>query len=376
MLLVVALVTRLAWMIARYVSEGSIGDGALWSMEIAVWLATTAVAAIAMADLASRLRGRRKLGALIAGCAYAIYFANFVAMSMAVHAGWNDWREIMSSYGWRALDVVAIVGVTVAAGHRATWIAAPAIAVALIGHPSFAVTHGALLWTTAVSAMHVALVLIILQEAERFAAHDANDRRLARGFRVLEVGCWMCVGCAAAEAIPAVSVPANPTIALVSNLCLFAARLTLASGAFSVVRSRMAGVPRWLFAIAMTGILWSAMRTARSWTLTLSTKWNRYETVHLTHVSKWITVPSSIAWVCLATALVVIAKRIERPSRRAQIALALIVAGVIATPVPLPNLLAVALGIGGGAAIALAMRTVRRDVQLVHERAMHAHTFA
>ena len=378
MMLVVALATQVVWVLARYAGEAMFGrSGYLVGLEFGVWLATMLVAALAMLDLASRLSGARKVGALIAAGSFMICAGTVIGVDIGWRAGWGDWMRWMYLYGWRALDMITIAGLAIAGGKRAMWVAAPAIGLALIGHPSAPVDHSAPLWYATTTALRLVLLFVLIQEAERFATQETSYRRLARGFRSYEIGLWMSAGLHLCHLIPALDAPTGPVIAVVTNASLIALRLVSASGAWLIVRSRMAEVPRWPFAVALVTLLWQTARIARSWTVTLTTKWDRFESVKLTHSPWWVYLPLMIGTLCTAGALFVLARRLQVSTRVSLIAMVILVATwVLVVADIFPYWVMIIASAVADLALILAMRASRADVHLVHERAMHAHTFA
>lgn len=378
MLLVVALAAQVAWVLARCAGEAIFGrSGYLAGLEFGVWLASMIVAALAMLELASRLSSTRKVGVLLAAGAFTMCAGSVIGVEIGWRVGWGDWMRWMYVYGWRALDIIAIAGLAVAGGKRAMWVAAPAIGLALIGLQSTPVDHSVQLWYAAMTGLRLGLLFILMQEAERFATQETSYRRLVRGFRIFEVGLWMSIGLTLARLIPALEHPTGPVLAVVTNALLIVLRLVTASGAWLIVRSRMVEVPRWPFAVALVSLLWQTARAARSWTVTLTTKWDHFETVKLTHAPWWVYLPSTIGTLCTVGSLFVLARRLQVSARMSLIAMVIIVADVALSPAGIfPDWFMIVAGAVAGLSLVLAMRVGRADLHLVHERAMHAHTFA
>ncbi len=377
MLLVVALAAQVLWMLARYAGETMFGRSSyLAGLELGVWLASMLVAALAMFDLASRQSSTRKLGALLAAGAFLGCAACVIGIEVAWRVGWNEWVRGIYAYGWRALEAIAIAGLAIAGGRRAIWFAAPAIGLSLIGNPTPTVEHGAQLWYAAIDGLRLVFVFVLMQEAERFATQETSYRRLARGFRITEVGLWISLGLTLCLRIPAFEAPSSPEVAFVTNALVVAWRLVSASGAWLVVRSRMAEVPRWPFAVVLLTMVWQAARVARSWTITLVTKWDSYETVKLTHAPWWVFIPLTIGTLCTTGALFVLARRLQVSTQRSVVAMVMVVAGTGLSVLSIPSWIVAVVSAVGVLALVLAVRAMRTDLHLVHERAMHTHTFA
>ncbi|MFT3694080.1 MAG: hypothetical protein QM831_13130 [Kofleriaceae bacterium] len=378
MLFAVALATEMVWGIARYAGEAWFGTSPyLAGMHFGVWFACNLVAAGAMLDLASRLSGGRKVGALVAAGAFTVYAGCVIARTVVVIGSEpSEWLPFMYDYGYRALDVFAILGLAIAAGRRAMWVAAPAIGLAVMGHPLAMVLHEDQLWFIALQALRVTLLLVMAQEAERFATADTSYRRLGLGMRWFEIGLWIAIAVSLASVMHAVRSPATQTIAVIAISSGLLSRIVIAIGAWHVVRSRMREVPRWPFAIALVMDLWMAARIARNWTITLTTKWNAYDKVKLSTVPTWVHVPAMIGSVCVPLALVVLARRVGGSPRMPLLALVLVIVALAAEISPIPSGVVNLVYAVADLALVLAIRAARRDVHLVHEREMHAHTFA
>jgi hypothetical protein len=124
-------------------------------------------------------------------------------------------------------------------------------------------------------------------------------------------------------------------------------------------------------------LLWQTARTARSWTVTLATKWDRFETVKLTHLPWWVYIAPTIGTLCTASSLFVLARRLQVSTRVSLVAMVIVVADLaLAASDISPNWIMTVVTAVASLALVLAMRAIRADIHLVHERALHAHTFA
>ena len=97
----------------------------------------------------------------------------------------------------------------------------------------------------------------------------------------------------------------------------------------------------------------------------------------MTHSPWWVYLPLMIGTLCTAGALFVLARRLQVSTRVSLIAMVILVATwVLVVADIFPYWVMIIASAVADLALILAMRASRADVHLVHERAMHAHTFA
>src|SRR3569623_1865220 len=128
---VVALVVQVGREVVRAIVECGgppSEDAYVLSQSFGATLATQLVVAATALLLARRLEGRARSGVELAAVAYSAIAVCTVARDVLVHtsshAGYA-WVMWMHEYGWSALEVIAIAGLTFAAGRR-FWLAPPA----------------------------------------------------------------------------------------------------------------------------------------------------------------------------------------------------------------------------------------------------------
>src|SRR3569833_4073441 len=125
---VVALVVQVGWEVVRAIVEcgGPPSDDAYGlPQSFGATLATQLVVAATALLLARRLEGRARSGVQLAAAAYSAIAVCTVARDVLVHSSSHAgyaWVLWMHEYGWSAREVIAIAGLSIAAGRR-FWLA-------------------------------------------------------------------------------------------------------------------------------------------------------------------------------------------------------------------------------------------------------------
>jgi hypothetical protein len=289
----------------------------LTALAFSVMVATDIVIVVALADLARRLTGERKLGAVIATVAYVA-----IAASTIAHEGFNYrladvhavhwWIFMMSDYGWYALDALAIVGFTLAAGRRAVWLAPIAIGAAILGgRPAFQPPSMQLVSVVLV-AIKVALLVLFAFEAERHAGvPDQSRDRATRALRRIELITWFGVALTVVEAanLWRMSVAADLPLAIIATVV----DVILAAAAWSVAQSRIPNMSRWVWYLAAIANIWAAARAVRSWFLSLTRHWGHFDAVPLRAIHWSQVVPAVLASLAALIAFAMYARRVHMP---------------------------------------------------------------
>jgi hypothetical protein len=98
-------------------------------------------------------------------------------------------------------------------------------------------------------------------------------------------------------------------ISLPWAILLVIVQLGFVHAAWSIGRARIGELPAWLWYLAATSMLWSVLRTARSWSMTVIRHWGQLDGVKLVQVHWSTYVPSLLAMVTGLVALAVFGRR-------------------------------------------------------------------
>jgi hypothetical protein len=248
---IVALVVQVVWHVLHAVFAHSVAtshNNYVDALGFSVIAATDLVIVAALVNLARRLKGERKVGAVIATSAYIA-----IAASTIVYEGFNYrlaqvpaihwWIYMMRDVGWYALDVLAIIGFVVAAGRRAAWLSPIAVGAAILGgRPAFQPLS---MQPAAVAfvAIKIGLLILFALEAERYATapKPATDRAI-RGLRWLELVTWFGVVLTVFEV--AVMLPLSMSADLPLGIVSLILNVVLAVIAWSIGQARVANLSR------------------------------------------------------------------------------------------------------------------------------------
>lgn len=327
---VVALVVQVGWEVLRAIVErgGPPSDDAhILSQAFGVTLATQLVVAATAILLARRLEGRARSGVRLAAAAYSAIALCTVIRDVLVHtsshAGYA-WVMWMHEYGWSALEVIAIAGLTFAAGRR-FWLAPPAAGLVILGgRPAFIADPRMRAIAIACIAAKVVLVLVIVATVDRPGEPDRP--RALRGMRYAEYSGWVGAVLALSYAFPGLTISSQYGAILVIGVGLLMNALWVA-GAWSAAEARIGEVPRWPLYVAATFTLWAMFRTARVWLWTLIRLWDHFDQGLFTQVHWTVLLPGLIGTLAMYGALAVTARRARSSELLAMVALATVCSG-------------------------------------------------
>ncbi len=292
---VVAWVLQLAWEIVR----SSLGSAAFTPRPIvlsfAVTLATTLVAAAGFAQGARRLSGRRRVGAVIACIAQLAMGAALIAREVLVQDHDFAVARVLRNGGWTGLEIVAIVGLAIAAGRRGWWVAPPAIGLVIFAVPPSTVWIAPLPPVSlVVRGIVIVLCGLLVDETRRkLAARDPDLRRGERGIVLDERLSWFFV------AIEIASLATRNIATIVPSLTLavvnIAGDIVFIVAIGMIVGARLPRLPRWPLYAAATCTAATLVRSTRVWLLTLTTHWGHLDAVPLKPVHWSYSVPGMLS---------------------------------------------------------------------------------
>ncbi|HEY6037133.1 MAG TPA: hypothetical protein VIV58_22795 [Kofleriaceae bacterium] len=327
---VVALVVQVGWEILRAIVEHGgppSEDAHVLSQAFGVTLATQLVLAATAVALARRLEGRARSGVQLAAAAYSAIALCTVARDVLVHtsshAGYA-WIMWMHEYGWSALEVLAIAGLTFAAGRR-FWLAPPAAGLVILGgRPAFIADPRMRAIAIACIAVKVVLVLVIVASVDR--PGEADRARAVRGMRYAEYSSWVGAVLALSYAFPGLSISSQYGAILVIGTGIVMNALWV-TGAWSAAEARVGELPRWPLYVAATFTLWAIFRTSRVWVWTLIRLWDHFDQGLFTEVHWGVLLPGLIGTLAMYGALAVLARRARSTELLAGVAVATVCSG-------------------------------------------------
>ena len=331
--LVVALVVQVVWEVVRAVLIETVvspRDIHVNALGFALTIATALVVAAAATDLGRRLSGIRRSGMWVAAGAYFGYAAcialreglAFRAHDNADAIAWIMW---MYHYGWCALDVVAVVGFAMASGRRGLWVAPPAVGLAVASErPAFLGHAEALAVAIALLAVRLVLVLAMAADASRTAVpREPAHAKAQCGLRRIEISAWIYAVLSLTWALPGFTASSERAALTIVGTDLAGGALFL-WGAWTLAQASVRDVARWPLYLSVTCTLWELARLARSWFLTFTHLWGRWDEGHFTTLHWSYEVAGKLAAASALGVLVVLARR----TRSRETLMAAIIAGV------------------------------------------------
>src|SRR3569623_1010567 len=328
---VVALVVQVGREVVRAIVECGgppSEDAYVLSQSFGATLATQLVVAATALLLARRLEGRARSGVELAAVAFSAIAVCTVARDVRVHtsshAGYA-WVMWMHEYGWSALEVIAIAGLTLAAGRR-FWLAPPAAGLVILGgRPAFIADPRMRAIAIACVAVKVVRVLVIVATVDRPGAPDRP--RALRGVRYAEYSGWIGAVLALSYAFHGLTISSQYGAILVIGTGLVMNALW-GAGAWSAAEARIGELPRWPLYVAVTFTLWAMFRTARVWIWTLLRLWDHFDQGMFTEVHWTVLLPGMIGTIAMYGALAVTARRARSSELFATVALATVCSGI------------------------------------------------
>lgn len=286
---VVAWVLQLAWEITRCALGADGLAGPPYSLSTAVTLATTIVLALGFAGITRRMTGIRRAGALVACGAQLVMVGAFATREILLQAHSSyafGFARALRNGGWTALDVVAIIGLAIAAGRRGRWLAPPAIGLVVFALPPSTIYVTQLPWLSLVCrALAVAICIVLVDDARRaMSAREPKPAAAVRGVVLAERVCWFFAAINVASLATGGAFTIGPSITVaIANVV---GETVFIIGAWWIASAGIARLPRWpLYAVATCSLVYVA-RTARNWLLTLFLHWGQLGSVPL-HPAHW-----------------------------------------------------------------------------------------
>ncbi len=304
---VTALFLQLAWRVALVVLDqwGLAESPRLPGLTFGINVAVAGVMAAGLFGVTRRVSAARRIGAWVAAVAYAATAIAMIGYEALIYRGHHfpaSWLSWMYHYGWAALGVLAMAGLGIAAGRRGAWLAPPAAALAILldDHSSEWSPFAALAMTGGIAV----LVVLLVDEATRRAPPPSNETGVAaRAMRTVELVAWSAAGISMLWFVQSLETR-SVYVVFATTIASWVTQLLFVRAVWSLAKAALAGVPSWLWFFSATCTLAAVARSVRTWFLTITRWWGRFDEVPLAH-AHWST--DVLPVLAAASALVAVA---------------------------------------------------------------------